>query len=343
MQGLRGIPSLDFLRGFEAAARRLSFTEAAAEIFVTQSALSRQIKALEEQIGIALFVRGHRSLKLTEAGLALQPVVREVLADLARVIAGLRARQRIRRVNVSTTIPFASLWLIQRLPRFRAARPDVDVFVSADNRNVDLEHDEIDVAVRYAPEDRAPAGASRLFGERVVPVASPRLIRDRSRPLKRLSDLSKHVLLHLEDPLGRTPWIDWSTWLTSSGIAQLEPAGNLHFSQYDMLLQAAVSGQGVALGRRPLIDDVIARGDLIAPFPGRYDAPRGYFVLTGTKASGRAEVRELIAWLIDEARAITMAPQSTRPEQPLTAKPPDSGSTAGLKQRARSRRPQHSR
>jgi LysR family transcriptional regulator, glycine cleavage system transcriptional activator len=299
----REIPSLDFLKGFDAAARHLSFTQAAAEMFLTQSALSRQIKTLEEQIGHPLFVRGHRELRLTEAGAALQPVVRSVLADLARSVASIRARHGVRRVSLSTTIPFASLWLIPRLPKFRQAHPDLEVFVSADNQIVDLERGEIDVAVRYAPEDRAPANATRLFGERVVPVVSPALLRDRARPLRRLADLAGHVLLHLEDPLGRTPWIDWNTWLMSSGVSDLIPAGNLRFSQYDLLLQAAVGGQGVALGRSPLIDHAVARGDLVMPFPKRYDSPRGYFAMSGAQAAGRIEVRQFIAWLRAEAAA----------------------------------------
>jgi LysR family transcriptional regulator, glycine cleavage system transcriptional activator len=303
MPKTREIPSLDFLKGFDAAARYLSFTQAAAEMFLTQSALSRQIKTLEEQIGHPLFVRGHRELRLTEAGAALQPVVRAVLADLARSVASIRARHGVRRVSLSTTIPFASLWLIPRLPKFRQAHPDVEVFVSADSQIVDLERGAIDVAVRYAPEDRAPANATRLFGERVVPVVSPALLRDRERPLKRLADLAGHVLLHLEDSLGRTPWIDWNTWLTSSGVPDLKPAGNLRFSQYDQLLLAAVSGQGVALGRSPLIDHAVARGDLVMPFPKRYDSPRGYFAMSGSQAARRDEVRQFIAWLCAEAAA----------------------------------------
>ena len=304
MQRRWPLPSLDFLRGFEAAARRLSFTAAAEELFVTQSALSRQIKALEEQIGVPLFVRGHRSLRLTEAGAALQPVVRDILLDLSRAVAGVRARHGVRKVNVSTTVAFASLWLIRRLPRFRDSQPDVEVFVSADNQVIDLERGEIDVAVRYAPLDRAPAGAARLFGEHVVPVASPRLVTDAERPLRKLGDLSRHVLLHLEDPLGRMPWVDWNVWLGSSGIAQMHTAGNLRFGQYDLLLQAAVNGQGVALGRRPLIDDSIARGELVAPFATRYDAPRGYFAMVAPRSAGRAEVREFIEWLRGEAAAV---------------------------------------
>ena len=324
MPNPREIPSLDFLKGFDATARHLSFTLAAQEMFLTQSALSRQIKTLEEQVGHPLFVRGHRELRLTEAGAALQPVVRAVLADLARAVTAIRNRHGARRVNLSTTIPFASLWLIPRLPRFRQAHPDVEVFVSADTQLVDLERGEIDVAVRYAPEDRAPANATRLFGERVVPVVSPALLRDRRRPLRKLEDLAGHVLLHLEDPLGRWPWMDWNTWLTSSGVPDLKPAGNLRISQYDLLLQAALSGQGVALGRSPLIDHAVARGELVMPFPKRFDSPRGYFAMSGAQAADRAEVRQFIAWLCAEA-AVAGDAGSADPDGAAGVNPPRKG------------------
>ncbi|MFS8087102.1 MAG: LysR substrate-binding domain-containing protein [Acidobacteriota bacterium] len=301
MPKTREIPSLDFLKGFDAAARHLSFTQAAAEMFLTQSALSRQIKTLEEQIGHPLFVRGHRQLSLTAAGTTLQPVVRAVLADLTRSVASIRARHGVRRVSLSTTTSFASLWLSPRLQKFRQTNPEVEVFVSADNMVVDLERGAVDVAVRYAPEDRAPANSTRLFGELVVPVVGPALMRDRTRPLRQLTDLTRQVLLHLQDPLGRAPWIDWSAWLASSGVRDLTPAGNVGFSQYDLLLQAAVAGQGVALGRRPLIDHWLARGELVLPFAKRYAVPRGYFALCGSQAASRVEVRQFIAWLALEA------------------------------------------
>jgi DNA-binding transcriptional LysR family regulator len=301
MQKPRSLPTLDFLKGFDAAARHLSFTEAAAELFLTQSALSRQIKALEEQIGHPLFMRGHRSLELSEAGEAFRPVVRGALADLGRAVAAIRARGGVQRVSVSTTVPFASLWLIPRLPRFREAHPEVEVFVSADNQLVDLARGQIDVAVRYGDEGRAPAGAVRLFGEQLVPVVSPALLRDGSRPLRNPGDLARHVLLHLEDPLGRTPWVNWETWLVSSGVPGLAPAGNLRFSQYDLLLQATISGQGVGLGRSPLIDHALARGELATPFPKRYGSPRGYFALCAAGGATRPEVGAFIQWLEDEA------------------------------------------
>src|SRR5690242_20370396 len=162
---LRALPSLDFLRGFEAAGRRLSFTQAAEELFVTQSALSRQIKALEDALGVALFERRHRALALTPAGGAFHRDVPAAPRAPAGATDSVRGVTRAPGIAVSTTVSFASLWIIPRLPRFRARHPDVEVYVSADDRMVDLSRGEVDLAIRYLPESAAPEGAIRLFGE----------------------------------------------------------------------------------------------------------------------------------------------------------------------------------
>src|SRR5215831_2160010 len=214
------LPSLDLLKGFEAAARHLSFTRAAEELFLTQSALSRQMQTLEEQLGVPLFERRHRSLLLTEAGQVLQGAARTVLDEFAGAVARIRREQAAQPLAISTNQPFAALWLIPRIARFRERHPGVDVFISADNRIIDLDRENIDLAVRYCSESMAPPGSERLFGERLVPVCSPRLAADRSRPLKRPEDLAKHVLLHIDD---RFPWLNWSVWLTANGVRDLAP------------------------------------------------------------------------------------------------------------------------
>ena len=171
---LRRLPSLDFLKGFEAAGRLLSFTRAAEEIFVTQSALSRQIQALEAALGVALFVRRHRALALTTAGQAYHREIAALLGALAAATQTVRGVTRGPGLTLSTTVSFASLWIIPRLSSFRARCPDVEVFVSADDRLVDLARGEVDVAIRYLPAEAVPENAVRLFGERMMPVASPR-------------------------------------------------------------------------------------------------------------------------------------------------------------------------
>jgi len=297
------LPSLDLLKGFDAAARHLSFTRGAEDLFLTQSALSRQIQTLEEQLGVALFERRHRELRLTDAGQILHISAKNVLDELAHAVAKIRREQSTQPLTVSTNQPFAAMWLIPRLSQFRELYPDVDVFISADNRIVDLERERIDLAVRYCTEAMAPPGSPRLFGERLVPVCSPSLAADRERPLKRPEDLARHTLLHIDDERGRFPWLNWSVWLAAIGIRDLKPAGSLRFNHFDQVMQAALGGQGVALGRVPLIDSLLRERRLVAPFRDKYATSRAYFVVTTNQASMRPAARAFVEWLCEEARA----------------------------------------
>ena len=297
---LRALPSLDFLRGFEAAGRRLSFTLAARELFLTQSALSRQIKALEDALGVPLFERGHRALALTMAGAAFHREVTQALDAFAGAAERLRGTTRAPGVTLSTTVSFASLWVIPRLAAFRARHPQVEVYVSADDRVVDLARGDVDIAVRYLPDNAAPAHAIRLFGERMTPVASPKLLRGAMR-LRIPRDLARHVLVHLDDPEGHAPWLDWRSWLASNGEPGLSPAGSLRFRLYDQVAQAAVGGQGVALGRLPMLAEYLRDGRLVAPFARKYDIARGYFALTSPRGAERDDVKAFLAWLCEEA------------------------------------------
>jgi DNA-binding transcriptional LysR family regulator len=297
------LPSLDLLKGFEAAARHLSFTRAAEELFLTQSALSRQIQTLEEQLGLPLFERRHRQLLLTEAGQLLQGTAKTILDELMQAVSAIRRDQAAQPLTVSTNQPFASLWLIPRLARFREHHPGVDVYISADNRIVDLERERIDLAVRYCAEASAPPGSVRLFGERIVLVCSPQLAADRARPLKQPEDLARHVLLHMDDERGRFLWLNWSAWLAAIGVRDLTPAGSLRFNHFHEVMQAAVDGQGVALGRVPLINGLLKQKKLVAPFRNRYATTRAYFIVRAQHASSRPEAQAFIAWLQEEAHA----------------------------------------
>ena len=297
---LRSLPSLDFLRGFEAAGRRLSFTLAAQELFVTQSALSRQIKALEDALGVALFERRHRALALTVAGAAFHRSITEALDALASAAERTRGGARSPGLTLSTTVSFASLWMIPRLASFRAAHPEVEVYVSADDRVVDLARGDVDIAVRYLPDSAAPANALRLFGDRMTPVASPKVVRGKD-PLRAPADLARHVLLHFDEAEGRTPWLDWRSWLASNGEPGLRSAGSLRFRLYDQVIQAAVGGQGVALGRLPMIAEHLRDGRLVAPFARKYDSARGYFAIVAPRASERDDVAAFLRWIGAEA------------------------------------------
>lgn len=300
--GRSRMPSLDLLKGFEAAARHLSFTRAAEELYLTQSALSRQIQTLEEQLGMPLFERRHRALLLTEAGQVLHGATKAILEDLEQVVARIRREQAAQPVTLSTAIPFAALWLLPRLPRFRALHPEIEIFLSADNRILDLDRERIDLAVRYCPETMAPPAAHRLFGERLQPVCSPGLAADRVHPLKRPEDLAHHVLLHIDDERGRFPWLNWGQWFAAIGMPETSGTGAMRFNQFDLLIQAAIDGQGVALGRSPLVDRLLEQRQLVAPFRDTYaSSRRAYFIVRSAASAKRPEAQAVVDWLVATA------------------------------------------
>jgi LysR family transcriptional regulator, glycine cleavage system transcriptional activator len=297
------LPQLGFIQGFEAAARNLSFTKAAEELFITQSAVSRQVKALEDHLGVTLFERRQRALELTESGQALYRVATDVLERLQAATDQLSAPGRSRQLSLTTTTGFASLWLIPRLQRFTSLHPDVDVRISATTAVINLERSLVDLAIRYCRPEDVPERAIRLFGEEVVVVCGRSLLRDRSHPLKRPQDLRHHVLLHFD--YGGAQFLDWGTWLTSLGIGDLRPAGALHFSQYEQMIQAAISGQGVALGRQPLVNDLIRSGALVMPFRKSLVGSRAYFIIESEHGAAKPHVRQFAAWLMEEAKGST--------------------------------------
>jgi LysR family transcriptional regulator, glycine cleavage system transcriptional activator len=296
------LPSLDLLRGFEAAARHLSFTRAAEELHVTQSAVSRQIKTIEERLGVTLFRRLNRALLLTEEGQALSRAVAAALGGIEQAVARLSTLAEDRPLNVTTSVAFASLWLVPRLTRLRKAHADIDVRLAANNDLLDLDRDRIDVAIRYCEPKAAPPGASLLMGEDVFPVASPSLTRDRALPLAVPTDLERHVLLHFDEARGAWPWLTWREWLPALKVPELRAAGALHFNHYDQVVRAALDGEGVALGRAPLVERYLKSGELVAPFRDRVTVPRKYFVIVAPAAREQRRVKQFVEWLFAEAQ-----------------------------------------
>ena len=292
------LPPLELLLAFEASARLLSFTRAAAELFLTQSAVSRQIQALEESVGTKLFERRTRALLLTDAGQRYYDVTRELLEELQDATQKLKGAPAVRTVTVSTTPGFASLWLIPRLSGYLEAHPGVDVRISATLDVADLESSGVDIAIRYAP-----AGAIRghpLFEEEVIPVCSPALAADPDRPLREPADLQRHVLLHFEH--APSSWIEWNLWLHAHGLRDLKPAGELRFANYDEIVRAAIAGKGVALGRLPLSRRLLREKKLVTPFRKSVVSSRGYYLLRSQRATGRQEVAEFEVWLLEETK-----------------------------------------
>ena len=300
--------SLDLLKGFEAAARHLSFTHAAQELSLTQSAVSREIKTLEDQLGEPLFHRINRGLRFTDAGQVLYRAVGEAFTLIDEATDRLAASTSGNTLTVTTSVPLSSMWLAPKLQQFVRLHPKVDVRGVGASENVDLERDRFDVAIRWAPPGSSVPKGELLFNMEIFPVCSPELVRDRARPLKTPADLGDHVLLDLEMAAGRRRWSDWGPWLDAMKLADLKPAGTLRFSHYDQVVQAAIDGSGVAMGRNPHNNDHLREGQLIAPFGREWTLSSGaYFLLVAARSAERAIVKEFVAWLREEIRKGTAA------------------------------------
>ena len=300
--GNRPLPPLDFLRGFEAAARHLSFTRAASELFLTQSAVSRQIQALEEFVGVPLFERRHKSLTLTDAGQSYYRTVGPVLEQLREATRRLRAARAGNVLTVTTTVSFASMWLVPRLGRFRKRQPRVDVRITATHEVVDLEREGVDVAIRDSAVNRAPPEAILLVGEHLAAVCSPGYLKESKaakRPLASPGDLRHHILLSADD--ARWPWLAWRVWLEAMGVEEeFEPAGTLSFSQYDQVLNAAVHGQGVGLGRMSFAKALIGEKRLVALFGREQRLARAFYAVYAKDSASRPEARAFVEWIAEE-------------------------------------------
>ena len=293
--------SLDLLRGFCAAARHLSFTRAAQELFLTQSAISREIRTLEEQLGTPLFRRTGRTLELTEAGRDLSRAVDEALALIDDATG--RIVRPARQLSITVPVPIASMWLGPRLSRFTRLHPDVELRIAADNDTVDLERDGFDLAIRHFLRDAPTPGAPNaefLFDHRTFPVIAPTLLRE--RPLRNAADLAQHVLLRFETTSNGRPWLDWPWWFETMGLRDLPGAGTLRFSHYDQLVQAAIEGSGVAIGRLPHLIQCLRDGSLVAPLGDAGSVTIGRFFVIASSRAPRDLVDAFVNWLHDEAR-----------------------------------------
>lgn len=294
------LPPLELLRSFDAAARNLSFTLAARELFLTQSAVSRQIQQMEAALGVPLFERGHRALALTDAGHTMHRTVVDCLERLRDATALARTATQMRLVSVTMTPGFASLWLIPRLARFTANHPQVDVRISATLEVQDLDRSQLDMAVRFCPTVQGVGPP--LFEELVMPVCSPQLLANRANPLKKPADLANHTLLAVDTPQGMALTGDWEPWLSVMGLPEVRTKNTLRFTQYADVVAAAVAGQGVAIGRFPLLKELLRDKRLVTPFKGVAASQRGYFVALGSRAANNPDAQDFARWLRAEGQ-----------------------------------------
>ena len=296
---LARIPSIELLRGFVAVGRRMSITLAAQDLFLTQSAVSRQIHGLESALGIKLFERAHRAIHFTPEGERLFLVADSAMQQLQDIVGALQAsRAGPRPVTLTASISFVGLWLLPRLPSFQQQHPEVEVRLSANNNIVDLRQEGLDMAIRYCTADAMPAGARRLFGETVFPVAHPSLGIAR---LDAPEIIARSVLLEFEGDT--SPWWRWDAWLEMQGWAGVKPKGVIRFNLFDQMIHAAIAGQGIALGRSQFIRPMLSDGRLVrlaTPQPG----PRSnkLFCLLQREPAPSKETQALIDWIVAEAQ-----------------------------------------
>ena len=266
---------LSALRGFEASARRMSFTLAAAELNLTQSSISRQVAELERQIGTALFARQTRSLALTAAGHRLFQAAQQALKQIDRAVEDIRGPRNAARVTITTYASFASLWLVPRLAMFQREHPEIELRIDASDRFIDIDAESVDVAIRWTRATSLPRSAVKLHDEEVLPALSPLLLERSGVVLKEPQDLFQLPLLELDESLPPSASSAWPRWFQFAGVGAPPPAPRLMFTFVDQSVQAAVRGQGVVLTRTPFVDELVASGDLIAPFP-KLRMPTGY-------------------------------------------------------------------
>ena len=302
------LPPLNALRAFEAAARHLSFAKAAEELNVTPAAVSHQIKALEEILGTKLFRRAKRAIWLTEAGQACLPDLREGFERLAAGIERLRGLESSGILTVSTPPSFAGKWLVPRLDRFRAGHPEIEIRVDANPQLVDFARDDVDVGVRFGLGDYPGLGSTLLLSEAFFPVCSPALL-EGEHPLRHPEDLCWHTLLHEDQSFGEGTYPDWRMWLLAAGFPELYSSKGPRFSASELVTQAALDGQGVALGRRVLVAGDLEAGRLVQPFAMTYPVSFAYYLVSAKNAAERPKVAAFRDWMLRETGNRPDAPE----------------------------------
>jgi LysR family glycine cleavage system transcriptional activator len=287
------LPPLTALRAFHAAGRRASFQDAARALNVTPSAISHQIRGLEEWLGAALFTRGARRVELTKAGRTL---LRETDLAFARITATAHRLRTARgaRLRVSALPLITGAWLIPRLGHFEAKHPDIALEIETTNRIANLDRDGIDVAIRNLRTPTPGLVARKLLDVQGVPVCAPKLLAS----LKSPGDLAQHTLIHI------TARPDaWGVWLRAAGVAGLKAKRDLSFDTVPAALDAAARGHGVALGMHPLVWETPIAKELVVPFAPKVDSGSSYYVVHRKADGGRPEVKAFVDWLVKEMAA----------------------------------------
>ena len=295
----RSLPPLNSLVAFESAGRLESFTAAGRELGLTQAAISRQIQQLEADLGVLLFSRSRRGMRLTPEGDILYRSVTTGLTSIADTAMSLRQQQGRRNVTVGTTLGFSTFWLMPRLPMFRSANQTIDLRLVSSDALGDLAIERIDMAVRYGDGHWPGVHATRLFGGEVFPVVSPKLLKGRKLPLS-IEEFRNLPLLELESQDPR--WLGWEDWLQTLPERPKLPAARIRFNSYPLLVQAAVAGEGVGMGWRYFVDDYLRDKSLVRLFEQALVTDLGFYLVEPIGARPRAATTLLRNWIVEQAR-----------------------------------------
>lgn len=290
------LPSLNALRAFEAVSRHLSYRKAAAELSVTPAAVKQLVQGLERSLNRTLVTRRGRGLALSEIGMTGLADLHDAFDRLHRAVAKMRRAERRQSLTITVEPSFAATWLMRRLQGFKQQVPDIDVLIDASMRVVDLAREGADVAIRYGVKAEPDQIAHRLFDEEFLPVCSPGLAAG-PPPIARLEDLREATWIDFDMSPWPTGWLDWEAWLRALGADDIRGRGQMRFNDYTVALQAAMAGQGIVLGSRPIVQDALDAGLLVAPFAERIKSRQGYDVVTTPEAMARPEVAAFVDWI----------------------------------------------
>lgn len=307
----RALAHLTALRAFEAAARHLNFTRAAAELHVTPAAVSHQVRQLEDWLGTKLFTRKARAVQLTSAGQTLLPGVRDGLGQLAGAVERVRRREGRRQLVISMAPSFAAKWLVPRLDGFRRRHPDIDVRIDSNGQLVDFAREDVDIAIRYGEGGYPGLSVEPLVCYRSFPVCSPGLL-DGDHPLRVPADLAHHTLLHVHWLCCDATAPEWAMWLKAAGAETVDWSRGPVFSDEANAVAAAVAGHGVALVNGFLAADDLTAGRLVRPFAVELvDDGYGYWLVIPPALKDEAPVRAFRDWLLGEMARDSTAPRSS--------------------------------
>lgn len=291
MADLRRLPNLAALRAFEAAARHENFSRAAEEIHVTHGAISHQVRGLEEELGVALFVRRGKRLAITPEGRYFADAVAKSLLDIAHAAQAIQASARQKRVTISAMPSFASRWLAHRLGKFIDLHPDIEVILQSSGQLVDLTREPIDIGIRFGSGNYPGLIVDKLMGDYYYPVVSPHY--NGGRLPATPQDLEKCALLRAEEE----PWLPW---FRLAGVDLPEPTGGLQIEDSSMMMRAVAAGDGVALSRHVIALQEIASGEVVRLFDVSLKCPSSYYVACTPAALLKPEVRAFRTWLFAE-------------------------------------------